>query len=79
MGAAYARSSGVPKGDTYLASVQTMKWVLLYLSVGKHLAQHAWPHMPAALADHAVENLGSGCLEADVAEHVGLPITSNPC
>jgi hypothetical protein len=30
-------------------------------------------HLPAALTGHVRGNFGSGCLQADVAEHVGLP------
>jgi hypothetical protein len=29
-------------------------------------------HLPVALADHVRGNIGSGCLQADVAEHMGI-------
>jgi hypothetical protein len=71
MGAAHA---GKYLGDTYLAIVETMKWVIIYLNVGlvsviegisHSTAEMCWPltHMPAALAHHVVGNLGSACLQ----------------
>jgi hypothetical protein len=36
-------------------------------------------YLPVALADQVRGNLGSGCLQGDVAKHAGLPITNNPC
>jgi hypothetical protein len=36
-------------------------------------------HLPVTLADHVRGYLGSVSLQADVAQHVGLPVTKNPC
>jgi hypothetical protein len=50
-----------------------MQWDLLQVLLRTSCMAWLEVHLPIALADHIRGNLGSGCLQADVAKCAGLP------